>query len=137
MEQLSDLHSFFALVSPVLITIITGYFAYRVGAKKEDRNMQSSLNSGFKILIDELQKERAALSARLTRTIDQGNVELKREMHKRFTEIEARIEHNRANADFNFQIVNEALAGAAAGHRNEMDNKRRKVPIMPKRLPKE
>lgn len=137
MERLGDLHSFFALLSPVLIAIITGYFAYRVGAKKEDRSMQASLNSGFKILIDELQKERAALSARLTKTIDQGNEELKRQMHERFTEIEDRIEHNRANADFNFQIVNEALAGQAAGHRVEMENKRRKVPIVPKRLPKE
>ena len=132
MEQLADIHSFLAFISPVLIAIITGYFTYRVASKKEDRNMQVSLNSGFKILIDELQRERQALSARLTKTIDEGNVELKKQMHQRFSEIEARIEHNRANADFNFQIVNEALAGQLA----ELQVKRRKV-IFPRRLPKD
>lgn len=126
------------LLVPVVVALVTGYFAYRVGTRKDANNTQAALHKGFKILIDELQAERDRLAARLSKLIDAGNDELKREMAERFSEIEARIEHNRRNADHNFGIINEIIqdqiAATVAAPAQSRGKRRRLMKIVPQKL---
>lgn len=106
-QETDNLLSIVGLVIPVLTACVTGFFAYRLGARKESTKTESVLHGGFKILIDELQAERNRLSDKLSKLIDAGNVDLMRTIDERFTHVEAQIEHNRRNADHNFGIINE------------------------------
>lgn len=125
MEQVAPatptLLSWAGLIVPVVVAAITGFFSYRIGASKEAGTTQAALHEGFRILIEDLQAERDRLSEQLKGVIDRGNVELNQDIQKRLDEIEAKIEHNRRNADHNFQIINEVIADqiekAEARHR--------------------
>ncbi len=132
----NELLSLIGLMVPVLTAIVTGYFAYRIGARKDATTTQQVLHGGFKILIDELQAERDRLAAQLSKVIDDGNIDMMQEINARFTEIESRIEHNRRNADHNFGIINEIIqdqidTAPGPGHAKR---RRRIIRIVPQRL---
>lgn len=133
----NELLTWFGLVVPVLTAAVTGFFAYRIGNKKEASKTETALHAGFKILIDELQAERSRLAERLSKLIDAGNVDLVRELNERFKAIEDQIEHNRRNADHNFGIINEIIQERIPGTDPPPPMRsKRKVPIVPQRLSK-
>lgn len=139
MEQVAEpatLLPWFSLVVPIIAAAVTGYFSYRIGSRKEAGSTTAALHGGFRILIDELQAERDRLSTQLAKAIDEGNVDLKREMHERFTELEGRIEHNRRNADHNFQIINEIVAQQIEDMQSAIPSSKRRPRIVPQRLGK-
>lgn len=118
-----------SLVVPIVAAAVTGFFSYRIGSRKEAGSTQAALHAGFRILIDDLQAERDRLSDRLKKAIDDGNIDLNKEIQERFDEIEAKIEHNRRNADHNFQIINEVIAEQIE------QSKSRRARLVPQRLP--
>jgi hypothetical protein len=126
------------MIAPIATAIVTGFFAYKVGARKDASSTQEALHNGFKILIEELQRERAHLSERLQKAIDEGNVDLKDEIQSQFKVVEAKIEHNRRNADYNFQIINEIIAQQIEKATERAAAKRRENSrVVPQRLPSE
>lgn len=130
--------SWAGLLVPIAAATVTGFFAYRIGTRKDATTTQAALHGGFKILIDELQAERDRLATRLSQVIDEGNVDLMKEIQERFDAIEAKIEHNRRNADHNFGIINEIIAqqiADAAVQGPGQPKARRKIKIIPQRLP--
>lgn len=135
MEQVAspnELLPWAGLVVPIVTAAVTGFFAYRIGMRKDASTTEEVLHGGFKILIDELQAERDRLSAQLEKVIGEGNTDIKREMQERFDEIETRIEHNRRNADHNFGIINEIIQEQITEHAK---GRKRFSRIVPQRVP--
>ncbi len=57
-----DVGTIITVVGSIAVAAITSFSAYLVGKKKAQTDVQTTLNSGFEILIRELQEERVDLT---------------------------------------------------------------------------
>lgn len=67
-----DLKGVLTVLGPVLVAVVTGFFAWIGGRKKASSEVQAGVAAGFQLLVNKLQEERATL----VRTIDDQSKEI-------------------------------------------------------------
>jgi hypothetical protein len=67
-----DLKGVLTVLGPVLVAVVTGFFAWAGGRKKASADVQAGVAAGFQMLVTKLQEERSAL----IKTIDEQSQEI-------------------------------------------------------------